>query len=71
MRLRVLKPDRLVSLVTDRQEFSLTASLNRITCTLTLLVEFPDDRVQVSVLERNMTASHRHFGAERKGFSDT
>lgn len=32
---------------------------------LTLLVEFPDDGVQVGVLERNMTASHRHFAAER------
>lgn len=38
---------------------------------LTLLVEFPDDCVQVGVLERNMTASHRHFGAERKDLPDT
>ena len=38
---------------------------------LTLLVEFPDDSVQVGVLERNVTASHGHFGAEWKDFSDT
>ena len=38
---------------------------------LTLLVEFPDDSVQVGVLERNMTASHRHFGTERLYVPDT
>lgn len=47
----------------------LITSLN--SCALTLFVEFSDDAVQVGVLERNMTASHRHFAAERKRFSDT
>lgn len=38
---------------------------------LTLFVEFPDDGVQVGVLERDMTASHRHFAAERGDSSNT
>lgn len=40
-------------------------------CALTLFVEFPDDGVQVGVLERNVTASHRHFAAERRDSPDT
>lgn len=35
-------------------------------CALTLLVEFPDDGVQVGVLERNVTSSHRHLAAQRR-----
>lgn len=56
---------------------SVALNFDSITCrslisrVLTLLVEFPDDSVQVGVLERNVTASHRHFGAEREDFSDT
>lgn len=59
----------LSSLPALGQHHMVTTQLTK--CALTLLVEFPDDSVQVGVLERNMTASHRHFGAERKDFSDT